>query len=259
MSFPNYEIHQGNCLAWLPAQKADSYQLFVLDPPYNVGYRYNRYQDNKPKHVYLNEQLLVLSYCEGLLREGGSLFYLNYPEMAGEIWARVDFLRKVKWLSWVYHSHLTGKPLRKGSRSWLWFSKGEPLINPQAFLGEYRNPEDPRIQEKMAKGLKPVGYDWFDQEPVKNTSREKREHPCQVPEEMVGKFILGTSNPGDLVGDCYTGSGTTAICAIRHGRNFVGCELDPAYVEVAKTAVDQEFLRKGIPPKTNLVEIRRVI
>ena len=264
MDYPNFELKTQDCLTWLPSQKEGSFQLIVLDPPYNVGYRYNQYQDTKPQHLYLNEQLLVLSHCQRLLKEGGSLFYLNYPETAGEIWGRVDFMKKVKWLSWVYHSHLTGKPLRKGSRAWLWFSKGEPFMNPAAFQGEYRNPGDPRIQARIARGKKPVGYDWFDLEPVKNTSREKRGHPCQVPEKMVEKFILGTTNPGDLVGDCYTGSGTTGICAVRHGRNFAGCELDPAYVQVATKGIDQELLAKGITPlnqgkESNLVEIRRVI
>lgn len=248
----NFELKNQDCLTWLSSQREESYQLFVLDPPYNVGYRYGKYKDTKPQHLYLNEQLLVLSYCERLLKPGGSILYLNYPETAGEIWGRVNYLNKVKWLSWVYHTHLTGKPLRKGSRAWLWFSKGEPVINPEAFLGEYRNPEDKRIQERIAKGLKPVGYDWMDLEPVKNTSGEKRNHPCQVPEKMVERFILGTSQEGDLVGDCYSGSGTTAICAIRLGRSFAGCEIDPAYVDVAKQAVDLELAGRNL----NDLEIR---
>jgi site-specific DNA-methyltransferase (adenine-specific) len=255
MNYPNFKIDNQECLTWLSSQGEGSYQVIVLDPPYNVNYRYSSYRDNKSPHEYLFEQLLVLAKCERLLKPGGSLFYLNYPEFAGEIWGRVEFLKKVKWLSWVYHPHLGGKPLRKGSRAWLWFAKGEPMINPEAFMGEYRNQEDPRIQERIAKGLKPVGLDWFVQEPIKNTSREKREHPCQVPESMVERFILGTSNPGDRVGDCYTGSGTTGICAIRHGRSFEGCEIDPAYVEVANKAIQREWeARKGFD-----LEIRKAI
>ena len=259
MGYPNFKIHQGDCLTWLPSQAEGSFQLLVLDPPYNVGFRYGKYRDTKPRHVYLNEQLLVLAHCEGLLREGGSILYLNYPEMAGEIWARVDFLKKFEMIQWVYPTHLGGYPLRKASRTWLWFSKGEPLVNPEAFQGEYRNPEDPRIKARIEKGLKPVGFDWMDTGQVRNTSREKREHPCQVPESMVEKFILGTTNTGDLVGDCYTGSGTTAICAVRHGREFSGCELDPTYIQVAQKALDQEVLATGQMDESNSMEIRRVI
>jgi len=234
---PSFALHCGDCLSWVSAQKPGSFQTIVLDPPYNVGFRYGSYRDAKPDSIYLCEQMLVLAHCAELLQEGGSLVYLNYPEFAGDVWAKVDFLKRVKILPWVYHSHLSGKPLRRASRLWLWFSKGEPLVNQEAFEGEYRNPEDPRIKARMAKGQKPTAFDWFGDEQVKNTSREKRPHPCQVPEAMVTRFILGTSHPGDLVGDCYTGSGTTAICALRNGRSFAGCEMDPAYVQVAREAV----------------------
>ena len=256
----NYQLTQGDCLGWLTGQKPGSYQLFVLDPPYNVGFRYGKYRDTKPPHEYLLEQLLVLARCERLLKLGGSLFYLNYPEFAGEVWGRIDFLNKFKMVQWVYPTHLGGFPLRKGSRTWLWFSKGKPKINREAFEGEYRNQEDPRIRERIDKGKKPLSFDWMDMGQVRNTSREKREHPCQVPEKMVERFILGTTNPGDLVGDCYSGSGTTGICAIRHGREFSGCEMDPAYIEVAKKAFDQEASRViPLPPQPQKVEIRRVI
>lgn len=259
----NYQLTQREALNWLTGQKPGSFQLFVLDPPYNVDFRYNTFRDQKPPHEYLLEQLLVLARCERLLRPGGSLFYLNYPEMAAEIWGRVDFLKKTEMIQWVYPTHLGGKPLRRASRTWLWFSKGDPLIHPQAFEGEYRNPKDPRIKARIEKGIKPNGFDWMDMGQVRNTSREKREHPCQVPERMVEQFILGTTNPGDWVGDCYTGSGTTGICAVRHGREFRGCEMDPAYIQVAQKAIDQELSRKGILPipgrEPNSVEIRRVI
>jgi adenine-specific DNA-methyltransferase len=244
MDISGFDLKNQDCLNWLTGQKPGSFQLFVLDPPYNVGFRYREYRDIKSPHEYLQEQLLVLARCERLLKPGGSILYVNYPETAGEIWGKVSFLDKIKILPWVYHSHLGGKPFRKASRAWLWFSRGKPVINQESFLGEYRNPEDPRIQERITKGLRPAGYDWFDLEPVKNTSREKRNHPCQLPEKLVEKLILGASNPGDLVGDCYAGSGTTAICALRHGRSFAGCELDPAYVQVALEAVQGLFSLK---------------
>lgn len=131
----------------------------------------------------------------------------------------------------------------------------------------YRNPKDPRIRARIEAGKRPVGNDWLEMSPVKNTAHQKRNHPCQLPEAMVEEIILGTTQPGDLVGDCYTGSGTTAICALRHGRSFSGCEQNPAYVSVAKQAIWREF-GIGQPDQadkspslgeTEKVEIRRVI
>jgi DNA modification methylase len=247
MQEKSVDLENADCMTWLASQKEESFQLIILDPPYNVGYKYNQYQDTKPQHHYLLEQLLVLSHCQRLLKPNGSIFYLNYPEVAAQIWARVDFLDYFEWINWTPHAHVRGTPLRKASRAWLWFSKGKPLINQAAFQTDYRNPTDHRIKKRIEAGLKPACYDWIDLEPVKNTSKQKRNHPCQVPEEMVERFILGTSNPGDLVGDCYTGSGTTGICSVRHGRNFAGCELDPLYVEVAKTAIEAELALKVQP------------
>jgi site-specific DNA-methyltransferase (adenine-specific) len=241
------EITNKDALAWLETQKPETFSLFILDPPYNVGYRYSSYEDNKPTAQYQLEQLLVLSHCQRLLKPGGSIFYLNYPETCAEIWARVDFLQKVDWLPWIYHSHLSGKPLRKASRAWLWFAKGNPVFDQNAFLGEYRNPEDKRIQERIQAGHKPVAFDWIATEQVKNQSREKRAHPCQVPEKMLDRFILGTTKAGDLVGDCYLGSGTTALACQRLGRSFAGCELDPAYIQVARQALGLAQTLASIP------------
>lgn len=235
---PEIQIVQAEALNWLQAQEAESFQCLILDPPYNVGYRYATYRDELPGHEYLHEQLLVLSRAKRILKPGGSLWYLQYPEALAEIWARVDFLDKVDWLAWVYHAHTGGTPLRKASRAWAWFSKGTTKVNPEALRGEYRNPEDPRIRERTAAGHKPVGYDWLDFEQVKNTSAEKRGHPCQLPQAMLEKLILASTAPGDLVGDCYAGSGSTALAAQKQGRAFKGCDLDPGYVALARKALE---------------------
>jgi site-specific DNA-methyltransferase (adenine-specific) len=234
------ELEKGAALDWLQGQEAGSFQCLILDPPYNVGYRYATYRDALPDHEYLHEQLLVLARAKRLLKPGGSLWYLQYPEALAELWARVDFLTKVDWVAWVYHAHTGGAPLRKASRAWAWFAQGLPKVNPEAFQGEYRNPEDPRIRERLAQGHKPVGYDWLDFEQVKNTSAEKRGHPCQLPQAMVEKLIQATTAPGDLVGDCYAGSGTTALAAQKLGRAFKGCDLDQGYVDLARKALEEK-------------------
>ncbi len=216
---------------WFQTVANDSVQLFVLDPPYNVGYGYNTFKDNKPQEQYIQEQVQILNNALTKLKDGGSIFYLNYPENAADVWGAMKPENKFKIVSWIYNVHSTGSPLRKAHRSWLWLSKGQPFYNQEAFAGEYKNPKDKRVMERIALGFKPTGYDWWEHQQVKNVSKEKRDHPCQLPEVMVEKIILGTTNPGDLVCDVYSGSGTTAISAIRNGRRFDGCDMDPKYVE----------------------------
>jgi DNA modification methylase len=215
---------------WFPTIKDESVQLFVLDPPYNVGYGYNTFKDRKKQSDYIAEQVDILNQCSKKLVEGGSIFYLNYPESAADVWANVNFLTRFEIITWIYNVHSSGSPVRKATRSWLWFSKGNPLINQSAFDGEYQNPTDKRVAQRIKDGFKPAGYDWWEFQQVKNVSKEKRDHPCQLPEAMVSKIILGASNPGDLVCDVYSGSGTTAVAAIKNGRKFDGCDLDKKYV-----------------------------
>jgi DNA modification methylase len=54
-----------------------------------------------------------------------------------------------------------------------------------------------------------------------------------MPEALVEPCVLAGSKAGDTILDPFTGSGTVAVVAERHGRSFVGAELNPEYVQVA--------------------------
>lgn len=58
-----------------------------------------------------------------------------------------------------------------------------------------------------------------------------RFHPTQKPLELFEELIKKHSNEGDTVLDCFAGSCTTGVAAIKNNRNFIGCELDPEYYE----------------------------
>jgi DNA modification methylase len=62
-------------------------------------------------------------------------------------------------------------------------------------------------------------------------------HFATFPEALIEPCILAGSAIGDTVLDPFTGSGTTGVVAIRHQRNFLGCELNPAYVALARTRI----------------------
>ncbi|MBC6442577.1 MAG: site-specific DNA-methyltransferase [Rhodobacteraceae bacterium] len=65
----------------------------------------------------------------------------------------------------------------------------------------------------------------------------RREHPTQKPINLFRHLVEKHSNPGDLVIDPFLGSGTTAVAALEQNRNFKGCDIDPAYVAVARRRV----------------------
>jgi DNA modification methylase len=69
-------------------------------------------------------------------------------------------------------------------------------------------------------------------------SREASGHFATFPESLAERCILIGSRPGDLVLDPFLGSGTTAVTAARLDRRFVGCELNPEYVEMARRRLE---------------------
>ena len=57
-------------------------------------------------------------------------------------------------------------------------------------------------------------------------AKEKANYPTQKPEKLLEKIIMASSNPGDLVFDCFMGSGTTQAVAMKLGRRFIGADIN---------------------------------
>ncbi len=66
---------------------------------------------------------------------------------------------------------------------------------------------------------------WTDIAPVNPMAVERTDYPTQKPEALLDRIIKSSSNPGDLVFDCFVGSGTTASVAERLGRRWIACDL----------------------------------
>lgn len=62
-------------------------------------------------------------------------------------------------------------------------------------------------------------------------------HFAVMPTALVEPCILAGSAPGDAVLDPFAGSGTVGVVALRHGRRFIGCELNPEYVQMARRRI----------------------
>ena len=65
----------------------------------------------------------------------------------------------------------------------------------------------------------------------------KEAHHTTYPPDLIEPCILAGSREGDTVLDPFAGAGTTGMVALRHGRSFVGCELNPAYASLARERI----------------------
>lgn len=212
----------GNALDELPKIKVPS--IIVTDPPFNINYHYNNYKDNMDSDKYYEMLGLVFKYFPFVV--------IHYPEAIYKIAAQITKCPD-KVVSWVYNSN-TAKQHRD-----IAFFGVKP--NFTQYGQPYKNPKDKRIRQKMAMGKKARLYDWWEINQVKNVSKEKTNHPCQMPLEVMKRIIAILPENLTII-DPFMGSGTTGVACKLLGRDFIGIELDSEYLTIAEGRIFNELI-----------------
>lgn len=210
-------LYNDNCLDFLSKNNIPQNSIIVTDPPFNIGYHYNEYKD----------RMRVDSYYEMLagLLDIAPCVFIHYPEALYELSARSG-VSPTRVVSWVYNSN-TAKQHRD-----IAFYGVKPNFN--QVRQPYKNPNDKRIQQRIAEGKTGCKlYDWWNINQVKNVSKDKTAHPCQMPLEVM-KNIVGILPRDSTIVDPFMGSGTTGVACVEAGLDFIGIEMDSKYFEIAK-------------------------
>lgn len=93
----------------------------------------------------------------------------------------------------------------------------------------------------------PISVQQFNETDILRGKNNERVHPTQKPVALLEWLIRTYTNEGDTVLDPVSGSATTAIAALRTGRNVICIEKDPGYFEVGRKRVAEEQARLGHP------------
>lgn len=224
-----YELLHGDCLDILDDIRHELFKqqqkyIIVTDPPFNVGYKYNSYKDRMPECEYRSMLYDIFGWVSG------PSVVIHYPEQLYQL--AVDIGRPPdRVVSWVYNTNN-----RRQHRDIAFFG-----IMPdfKRVLQPYKNPNDKRIQRLIANGsLGTPIYDWWNINIVKNTSKEKTAHPCQMPLEVM-KNIIGILPEDYIIIDPFMGSGTTGVACRQLDRKFIGIELDKEYYDIAYKRISE--------------------
>lgn len=91
---------------------------------------------------------------------------------------------------------------------------------------------------RNGRKIKPVGvrHNVWEQRPA---GGQKTGHPAVFPEKLAADHIVSWSAPGDVIMDPFMGSGTTAVAAIRTGRQYIGFECSAEYCEIARKRITE--------------------
>jgi DNA modification methylase len=155
---------------------------------------------------------------------------IHYPESLYKL-AMVIQKTPIRVVSWVYHSN-TAKQHRD-----IAFFDVKPDMG--KVRQPYKNLNDKRIQERIARGCKGAKlYDWWEINQVKNISKEKTEHPCQMPLEVM-KRIIGILPDDVIIVDPFMGSGTTGVACKMLNKDFIGIEIDKKYFDIASKRINE--------------------
>jgi DNA modification methylase len=209
----------GDCLEVLPEVKGDF--VIVTDPPFNIGYHYKDYSDDLEEDDYYSWLAKVFSYAPFVV--------IHYPENIYKLSWKVEEIPE-KIISWVYNSNTA-----KQHRDIAFFGLKPDF---RKLEQSYKNPTDKRIKKRIADGKTARGYDWWNINQIKNVSKDKTSHPCQMPLEVM-KNIVKLIPEEKIIVDPFLGSGTTAVACKQLKRNFIGIEISPEYVKIAQERISK--------------------
>lgn len=242
------KIIQGDCLESFKNIPDDSIDMTFADPPFNLKKGYNSYKDSLQLQDYLK-------WCEAWIKEmvrvtkpTGSIFLHNIPKWLTYYSAYLNGIADFKhWISWDAPTAPMGKSLQPAHYGILFYAKNAKQLKFYEIRYPHKRDRKSPFLSKDYGGKKnmlhpfgPLVSDvWTDIHRMKH-NKYRDEHPCQLPLHLLERIILMTTDENDVVLDPFNGTGTTALAAKRLGRNYIGFELDPQYVEITENKLLQE-------------------
>ncbi|WP_241823047.1 site-specific DNA-methyltransferase [Chloracidobacterium thermophilum] len=240
-------VVHGDCLAVLRQLPSEIADLTFADPPFNLAKRYRSYDDQRSSEEYLGWCRRWLQELLRITKPTGSIVVHNIPRWlthyAAFLNERADFRH---WIAWEALGMPLGKTLMPRHYGILFYARDK---RQQKFY-EIRHPHRRcrkcgvlhRDYGGKKHGLHPFGPlvsdVWSDLHRVKHASR-RDPHPCQLPETLLERLLLMTTDAGDVVVDPFAGTGTTLVAAKKLGRRYLGIEIDAGYVAVARERLSQ--------------------
>ena len=254
----NKTIHQNlfDILAYLPPHFVD---LLFVDPPYNLNKSFNQHNFSQmPLTEYETWLESWLAPLVKTLKPTASVYICGDWQSSAAIQraAQKYFIVRNR-ITWEREKGRGAKTNWKNSSEDIWFCTVsdayafhvEAVKLKRRVIAPYTENGAPKDWEDSKKGRFRLTHPsnlWTDLTVPFWSMPENTDHPTQKPEKLLAKIILASSNPGDVVLDLFSGSGTTSVAAKKLGRQYVGIEIDETYCCLAEKRLDLAATDKHI-------------
>ena len=257
-------FYLGDCLDVLGGLGPGSVDAMVTSPPYNLGIRYNSYDDTIPRDKYLEWTGEWVQRAASVLAPSGSLF-LNVGAKPTDPWTALDvaqavrpFLHLQNTIHWI-KSIAIDKDAARGTRLARDLAVGHyKPINSRRFLHDchefvfhftpqgttplerqaigvrYQDPSNIGRWQVASSGMRCRGNTWFiPYETIQNREKD-RPHPATFPPRLPEMCLrLHGLDRVKTVADPFLGLGSTAVACAQLGVSFIGIEMDEGYLKDA--------------------------
>jgi site-specific DNA-methyltransferase (adenine-specific) len=229
-------IDNTDCLEFLAKQKDASVDLILVDPPFFEIAKEDWDHQWKDENEYL-------AWCEKWSKECARVLKPNrcfcvfgttktdtFLRYKLEVLNKLDKMNYVSWCVWCYDwGGKTKKTFARKHQDIFVYAKGDEwLFNADAVRVPYKMPKNINA-ERPNNPLGKIPTDVWEANLHTMSKEYVSWHPTQKPLVILKRFIEAYTNEGDVVLDCFAGSGSTAIACIETKRSFVGCEKDIDY------------------------------
>lgn len=238
-------LHLGDCLEYMKSMPDKSVDAVITDPPYGVTAN----EWDKKIDIQIGE---YLSKCNGYV-----IMTSQQPFTTRLIYSNLEhFKYDLIWDKELSSGFLNANkmPLRSHEIICI-FGDGE--YNPQKTAGKpnhskgngYSTENNCYGSYETAKGIDNNGDMKFPKSVIRFTKPHPSitVHPTQKPIELMEWLIRTYTSEGATILDPFMGSGTTGVACVQTGRNFIGCEIDEGYFNIAKKRIEDAQRQMILP------------